>query len=774
MLENLKKVGFTLLLTFIVTSVISYCLTPYSALNFVGPFGAVATSLFLLWGTSFSLLVIATLIIAAALFHFVLGYSITAELSFISLLAICLQGYWTKMLTADEMKDEAWLSARTELASFLFKVGPLGAIVPAIAVTIVAVLKNQVFDYGLVFLFFSHWSLSLLIAVFVVSMVLFSQTKLDISRYKRGQVLLASTLGLVAIGIMFKVTQRDVQYQRVDAFNAAERAIKVRIIERIDMVEEQLHALAAFHHASEKISAQEFDIFSDFIFHEDSGIKMFAWAPAVETSYVDQYHADIQRISGFQHYQIRPLDPSKLIKERLRYHMPLRYVYPDELVEHYLGIDLIAHAENKVAMEQAAQLKRTVATLPLRMDLVGLENANIFVFYPLYRSKLAAPYLLEDDNFEGATGFLLAVVDVFEMFSLDLVLEHNHQDVLLHISDVSSSTPIELFGTDLVTTNRLVRHTETLAFDRTWRITIVEKEPWDVHQRGWLTWGIMIGGTLGGLLYQFLILLIMTYSTELKQQIALKTRELILEKENSDKVSQAKSEYLSMLSQELKVPVSGISGYIEQFKNEPDCVKDVVPKLEAATDNLSHFVQMVKDMSQLETGQLELSNQTFDFHEFAARMESMSNAATDPLVRKAAFVVHKDVPQYLIGDELRIQQVFNALIRNGAMIFNCDSLRVSVKAHMHKHDSTTIFIAVSPHESIGNHGLNEKDMDEEFAHLNTSMTLAQEICHHLGGSIKLSPLQNKEYLISATFKAEIANKDPLSVKNEVIDKYQQV
>lgn len=775
MIEYLKKAGLTVALITLVAVVISFCFKPFSLLNYVGPMAGVVTALVLLWGARSSGIILIVLCICTFISSKVFAFDIDASFALISILAISLQAFWCFQITSDELSDDRWLSRRSDLMSFLLKVGPLGSLVSTAAVIIIAILQNDTLNSGLIFTFFSYWSLALIISVFTVSLVLFSQSKSDISIAKKVQVVLASVLGVVALCLLFKVTQKDFQYQRVDEFDSAEQVLITNIKDRIETISEQLQSLAAFFSASNQIDSQEFDTFSEHIFSESSGVKLLAWAPTVETSKVDAFNASVQRVEGQDDFQIRAMDPKHLTGQKTQFHVPMRFIFPKVIEERYVAIDLYAHAENKVAMEESAQSGNANATAPLRSDLPGLENANIYVFYPLYKNYRHNPYLTADVNTSIPTGYLITVVDVFEMFNpTDLGVAVNDR-VSLHIEDVTAASSQLLYGNELVTKNRLSRVNDINAFSRQWRVSITEKQPWLIQQRGWLSWAILLGSTLGGILYQFLILLMTAYSTELKQKITYKTRELILAKENSENASQAKSQFLQMLSNELKVPIKAIAGYIEQLKKQSpnNEQKHTLDDIRRASEHLGQFVQTIKDMSEIETGQLSLQRKTFNFHEFIKRMESMSNVTNSKSLKKLSFVIHKDVPVHLDGDELRLQQVFSAIIINGALIFNKDALRVSVNAHMHKHSSATIFLVVTPSDALQRNDSIEPADEEEFSQLNTTMTLAQEICHQLGGDIRLLPTSDN-YMISASFQLDISEKDAFHFDSQMLDKYQQV
>lgn len=784
MLELIRKSGLVIFLVVLLSTIISFVFKPFSILNYIGPMAGVCASFILLWGLRDSALVFITVLLCGVVASYAFDFSVDSYVSLIGILAVILHSLWLSHITAKDIENEKWLSRRVDLTQFLIKIGPVGAIIIALAVGLIEYIQLQMFGLETLYSFVFHWTLTLLTSVFVISLTLFCHVKKDISLTKKMQVLCASTLGVLAICLLFKATQSNLQDKRNDEFYAAEFVIKEQVKKRIELIDEQLHALAAFFYANKSIDEKEFEQFSQTIFNENSKSKLFAWVPTVSPEHIGLFNLDVMNESGSELHHIRAMDAKHLLRERISFHGPMRFVYPSTMADAYLGIDLLTHPENKRAMDLAAQQNVVTASQPLTTNLPGLESANILVFYPLPHIGGDNPYF-EQTEFEQTgidqtikkqpVGYVVAIVDVFDLLTTERIDDEHYADVSLFIEDISGSTPFIIYGQSELSEHKLSQTEILNVFNRQWKMTIMEKYAWPAQYKSWLSWTVLLGSSFGGLLYQFLILLLIAYSTELKQKIRLKTKELILAKENSENANVAKSQYLKMLSNEMLVPVKGISGYLVQLKQQTEEQKqETLTHIEAAATHLDNFVHTIKDMAEIETGQMLFNQQSFNFHEFLYRIESMSNAGENERVKKVTFIINKEVPTFIDGDELRLQQIFNALIHNGAIVFNSDTLKISVKAHMHKHASATLFIVVTPYDD--NQMLQESGplSEDVFTNMNTSMRLAHEICQQLGGSIKLLPLFESGLMISASFQTDISQVDKLHLQSEIIDKYQQV
>jgi len=258
MLELIRKLGLVIFLVVLVSTIISFVFKPFSILNYIGPMAGVCASFILLWGLRYSALVFITVFLCAVVSSYAFAFSVDVYVSLMSILAVILHSLWLSHITAKDIENGKWLSRRVDLTQFLLKIGPVGAMVIALAVALIEYIQLQSFGLETLYSFAFHWALTLLISVFVISLLLFCHVKKDISLTKKLQVFSASILGVLAIFLLFKATQSNLQHQRNDEFYSAELAIKEQINKRIELIDDQLHALAAFFYASKSIDEKEF------------------------------------------------------------------------------------------------------------------------------------------------------------------------------------------------------------------------------------------------------------------------------------------------------------------------------------------------------------------------------------------------------------------------------------------------------------------------------------------------------------------------------------
>ena len=151
------------------------------------------------------------------------------------------------------------------------------------------------------------------------------------------------------------------------------------------------------------------------------------------------------------------------------------------------------------------------------------------------------------------------------------------------------------------------------------------------------------------------------------QQLENQQELLSLESERADLASAAKRTFLTRISHEIRTPMNGIIGMAtvaELHIDEKERVLDALGKIDKSGKQLLDMLDDVLDMSMLESGRLDLTEENFRLTDTISHavdlLRPMAQARQHRLTVETKDVQH----DYVIGAPERVQAIFSNIIEN--------------------------------------------------------------------------------------------------------------
>jgi signal transduction histidine kinase len=149
----------------------------------------------------------------------------------------------------------------------------------------------------------------------------------------------------------------------------------------------------------------------------------------------------------------------------------------------------------------------------------------------------------------------------------------------------------------------------------------------------------------------------------------------------AEAANQAKSTFIATVSHEIRTPMNGVLGMIDVLERTPLSAeqRDSLGIVRYSASALLKIIDDILDFSKIEAGRLDLESielSTVELIEGAA--ETLAPHAAAKGIRLAAFVA-AGVPERVIGDPLRLQQILFNLLGNALKFTEHGSVRLTLE-----------------------------------------------------------------------------------------------
>ena len=135
----------------------------------------------------------------------------------------------------------------------------------------------------------------------------------------------------------------------------------------------------------------------------------------------------------------------------------------------------------------------------------------------------------------------------------------------------------------------------------------------------------------------------------------------------AEAASKAKSDFLSNMSHDIRTPMNaivGITNLMEHEGNTSDRLRGYIQKIKYSSRHLLSLINDILDMSKIESNEVELSSEKVSLAEQVGQVDSIIRSQTNEHGQYFTIRVHEIAHEYLIGDGVRLRQIFLNLLSN--------------------------------------------------------------------------------------------------------------
>ena len=267
----------------------------------------------------------------------------------------------------------------------------------------------------------------------------------------------------------------------------------------------------------------------------------------------------------------------------------------------------------------------------------------------------------------------------------------------------------------------------------------------------------------------------------ISDQYALEKAAEIARKE-TEATAKVKTEFVANVTHELRTPVNGILGNTNiLLENESDPKKiGLLNTISKSCGAMNELINGILDFSKLDAGKFTLENRKFNFRNMIDYVKSTHMPKITEKGLKFFVTISPDIPEFVIGDELRISQILNNLLSNACKFTNVG--KISLEALMTAQEKNRIelfFIVLDT--GIGIAKSDEDKLFKSFSQVDASVSrkyggtglglnISKQLVDLMGGHITVDSELNKGTMFSFSIWVETAE-EAAEVKLSVDNNY---
>lgn len=257
--------------------------------------------------------------------------------------------------------------------------------------------------------------------------------------------------------------------------------------------------------------------------------------------------------------------------------------------------------------------------------------------------------------------------------------------------------------------------------------------------------------------------------------------QMIKAKDEAERSAKVKEQFLANMSHEIRTPMNSIIGFTELLmqSNLSSDQQDNVNAIRQAGENLTVIINDILDFSKIEAGKLNIENSIFSLDDVIKSLKSLFVRRAEQNNIKLIFTIDPKIPNVLLGDSVRLNQVLINLLNNALKFTAKGWIEISAQLKSTSENKCIVKFKVEdtgigiPKDKLDmvfqSFTQASSDTTRKYGGTGLGLTIVDQLVKLMGGTLKLKSNEGTGTLFSFTLDFEIGDEENLHLVNKVIE-----
>jgi PAS domain S-box-containing protein len=251
-------------------------------------------------------------------------------------------------------------------------------------------------------------------------------------------------------------------------------------------------------------------------------------------------------------------------------------------------------------------------------------------------------------------------------------------------------------------------------------------------------------------------------------------------REKAEQATQSKGQFLANMSHEIRTPMNAILGMLRLLQNTELTSRqlDYTEKTEGAAKSLLALINDILDFSKVEAGKMTLESQPFRLDRLMRNLAVILSSNLGSKGIDLLFDIEQNIPDVLLGDAMRLQQVLINLGGNAVKFTAQGEVVVSVRLlHADQHSAHLEFavrdsgIGIAPENQahiFTGFSQAEASTTRKFGGTGLGLSISQRLVALMGGELGLTSSLGQGSTFAFSLHLPLVHEVPAELRQEPV------